>query len=174
MPTDFAKYVALADALFPKIPPHLPLKVCGECCCPMSEQEKLLATPRLEIPNPLYYSYAWAAASSSVREIANEIRYFLPRIILATVRGEEPAIWESMLPGKLGFNCDGVYSRSQLQLVHDFARDYVGHCCHHDTPLHPEDAHLGEVIAGFAETGLDNIDEKAPTGPAQGSRARCA
>lgn len=158
MAPDLYRYVDLANTLFPATPPRLPLEVCDECCCPREEQRQLVEIPRLEIPNALYYSYAWAAASSSEWAVAKEIRYFLPRIILATIRGDDPAMWESMLPGKLSFTC-GIYSKAQLQCARDFTRDYIAHCCQHDTPLNPADAHFGEVIAGFAKAGLDNIDE---------------
>ncbi|MDO5081219.1 hypothetical protein [Buchananella hordeovulneris] len=155
MPTDLAAFALAADQLFPATAPPLPLDVCdGPCCCLPDEQAALVAGPRLAIPSQLYWTYCWAAVGQDARVTAAEIRYFLPRVLAASAAGESPALWEDMVPSKVGFAEPGIYTAAELALVRDFARALVTHLCLHAEPSPPDETHLGEIIAGLACGGL--------------------
>ena len=109
---------------------------------------------RLAIPPQLYWSYCWAAVGQDARATAAEIRYFLPRVLAASVAGESPALWEAMVARKVGFAEPGIYTAAELELVRDFARTLVTHLCHHAEPSPPDETHLGEIIAGLVCGGL--------------------
>lgn len=152
---DAAEVLALAEAvggLFAGPPPAPPLRACGHCL-PIQMQRELLSVPPMELPEGLLGSYLLAAVGEDRAAVAEELRFFLPRLLVGTVRGERPGLTDPMVAHKLAFGRSRSDTPERLRAVRRVLRAWLAHLCGHPPPdrlLHP-----AEAIAGIVRSGLD-------------------
>lgn len=127
-------------------------QVCyGNCCLQMSDGEliKTLAVDQLELR--LIYEYLAAAQSNDIYALAQQMKYFVPRILDLLVDGEQVTHSIEISLNKCHMDYDGAWEKEELKFMQKFALDFFEYQALQCDPINL----LDEYVIMFHLTGMN-------------------
>ncbi len=105
------------------------LNVCLTCCMPMNVAEEMCHLPLRQISAKHIWEYNSSAKSSP--EYANQYKYFLPRILELLAQGEELALDNGWILGRLRKCPPDSFTVSEQLVINQFCQAYFADFLNH-------------------------------------------